>query len=265
MNNWTCTPKQLKHSSMISNQTTETVRTLKSEHSAPSLPVSARALERACCLRKTCQWPTSRLTTGGSPMPPTRRCPSKGIRMSLPPCNECPPRALGPISTRWGALKPLNEHVASEKRANSQRRGSPWEAYPCLLPNVAHQKAHGCPSPHAMSALPVHSARLGSLKSPQALERACCLGKTCQWLAHRGIISCCGIIVQMIYFPFCLPCYPYIDQRWCHFNDRFVLQHDSSGKFSFYFQLHCLFIFIFYIMIRVALVFIVTVAVELSF
>ena len=158
MNNWTCTPKQLKHSSMISNQTIETVRTLKSEHSAPSLPVSAQALKRACCLGKTCQWPTSRLTTGGSPMPPARRCPSKGTRMSLTPCYECPPRALCPVSTSRGAIKPSSEHVAEEKRANGQRRGSPRGAHPCLPPDVAHQKAHGCPSPHAMSVLLMHSA-----------------------------------------------------------------------------------------------------------
>ena len=50
--------------------------------------------------------------------------------------------------------------------------------------------------------------------------------------AHRGIISCCGITVQVMFsFPFCLPCYPYIDQRWCHFNEHFVLKHDSSGNF----------------------------------
>ena len=127
-------------------------------HSAPSLPVSARPLERACCLGKTCQWPTSRLTPGGSPMPPARRCPSKGTRTPLPPCNECPPRALGPVSARRGALEPSSEHVASEKLANGQRRGSPRGAHPCLPPDAAHQKAHGRPSPHATSALPVHSA-----------------------------------------------------------------------------------------------------------
>ena len=59
-------------------------------HSAPSLLVSARPLERACCLGKTCQWPTSRLTPGGSPMPPARRCPSKGTRMPLPPMQRVP-------------------------------------------------------------------------------------------------------------------------------------------------------------------------------
>ncbi len=238
-------------------------------HSAPSLPVSARPLERACCLGKTCQWPTSRLARGlthasrptlpikrhtdapppcnecppralgpvsarrgalepssehvaseklangqrrgsprGSPMPPARRCPSKGTRMPLPPCNEspsrvlgpssrlveepssprasmlprknvlvanvaahpgahpcprptlpierhtdapppcneCPPRALGPVSARRGALKPSSEHVASEKRAGGQRRGSP-RGSPMPPLDVAHRKAHGCPSP----------------------------------------------------------------------------------------------------------------------
>ncbi len=33
----------------------------------------------------------------GSPMPPPGSCPSKGTRMPLPPCNECPPRALGHV------------------------------------------------------------------------------------------------------------------------------------------------------------------------
>ena len=62
------------------------------------------------------------------------------------------------VSARRGALKPSSEHVASKKRANGQRRGSPRGPHPCLPPDAAHQKAHGRPSPHATSALPVHSA-----------------------------------------------------------------------------------------------------------
>ena len=77
-------------------------------HSIPSLLVSARLFERTCCLRKTCQWPTSWLT----------------------------PRA-----------------------------------HPCPLPDVAHRKAHGCPSPHATRALPGHlapSRLVEELSSPRA-------------------------------------------------------------------------------------------------
>ena len=147
-------------------------------HSAPSLPVSARPLERACCLGKTCQWPTSRLAPGGSPMPPARRCPSKGTRTPLPPCNECPPRALGPVSARRGALEPSSEHVASEKLANGQRRGSPRGLTHASRPTLPIERHTDAPPPHATRALPGCSApRLGSSRSPQALERACCLGK----------------------------------------------------------------------------------------
>ena len=63
---------------------------------------------------------------GGSPMPPARRCPSKGTRMPLPPMQGVPyPGARPPVSARRGALKPSSEHVALKKRASGQRRGSP--------------------------------------------------------------------------------------------------------------------------------------------
>ena len=46
--------------------------------------------------------------------------------------------------------------------------------------------------------------------------------------AHGSIISCCSIMVQMMFsFPFCLPSCPYIHQRWCDFNDWFVLIKDG--------------------------------------
>ena len=52
---------------------------------------------------------------GGSPMPPARRCPSKGTRMPLPPMQREPsPGARPLVSARRGALKPSSEHVASE-------------------------------------------------------------------------------------------------------------------------------------------------------
>ena len=162
-------------------------------------------------------------------------CPPCGH--ALPPMQRVPSPRTRPRPSP-SRLDPSSEHVASEKRANGQRRGSPRGAHPCLPPDAAHQKAHGRPSPHATSALPVHSApsrlaeepssehvaseklangqrrgsprglthaprptlpierhtdapppharsalpgcsapRLGSSRSPQALERACCLGK----------------------------------------------------------------------------------------
>ena len=90
-------------------------------------------------------------------MPPARRCPSKGTRMPLPPMQRVPSPGTRPRPSP-SRLDPSSEHVASEKRANGQRRGSPRGAHPCLPPDAAHQKAHGRPSPHATSALPVHSA-----------------------------------------------------------------------------------------------------------
>ena len=111
-------------------------------------------------------------------MPPARRCPSKGTRTPLPPCNECPPRALGPVSARRGALEPSSEHVASEKLANGQRRGSPRGLTHASRPTLPIERHTDAPPPHATRALPGCSApRLGSSRSPQALERACCLGK----------------------------------------------------------------------------------------
>ena len=90
-------------------------------HSAPSLPVSARPLERACCLGKACQWPASRLTPGAHPCLPPDVAHRKAHGCPSPPCNECPPRALGPVPAHRGALKPSSEHVASE-RSQTHRR-----------------------------------------------------------------------------------------------------------------------------------------------
>ena len=66
---------------------------------------SPQTLERACCLKKTCQWPTSRLI----------------------------PRD-----------------------------------HPCPSPEVSHRKAHRCPSPHATSALPVHSTPFRLVEEPSS-------------------------------------------------------------------------------------------------
>ncbi|RVW13955.1 hypothetical protein CK203_117739 [Vitis vinifera] len=105
--------------------------------------------------------------------PRTRPMPPCGH--ALPPCNECPPRALGPVPP--SRLDPSSEHVASEKRANGQTSRLAPGGSPMLPPDAAHQKAHGRPSPHATSALPVHSAPSRLAEEPRALERACCLGK----------------------------------------------------------------------------------------
>ena len=109
-----------------------------------------------------------------------RRGSPRGAHPCLPPdvahqkAHRCPsPNATSALlvhsaPTRRGALKPLSEHVASEKRANGQRRGSPRGAHPCLPPDVAHQKAYGCPSPHATSALLVHSAPSRLVEGPSS-------------------------------------------------------------------------------------------------
>ena len=104
-------------------------------------PVSTQALEGACCLEKTRQWPTSWLTLGGSPMPPAQRCPSKGTRMPL---------------LVHSTPSQLVEELSSPQASMPTSQLTPG-AHSCLLPDVAHRKAHGCPSPHATSALPVHS------------------------------------------------------------------------------------------------------------
>ncbi|XP_059589984.1 pollen-specific leucine-rich repeat extensin-like protein 1 [Vitis vinifera] len=85
---------------------------------------------------------------GGSPMPPARRCPSKGTRMPLPPMQREPsPGARPLVSARRGALKPSSEHVASEKTCQWPTSRLTPGAHPCPPPDVAHRKAHGCPSP----------------------------------------------------------------------------------------------------------------------
>ena len=85
---------------------------------------------------------------GGSPMPPARRCPSKGTRMPLPPMQREPsPGARPLVSARRGALKPSSEHVASEKTCQWPTSRLTPGAHPCPPLDVAHRKAHGCPSP----------------------------------------------------------------------------------------------------------------------
>ena len=72
---------------------------------------------------------------GGSPMPPARRCPSKGTRMPLPPMQRVPSPGTRP--------------------------------------------------------------RLGSSRSPQALERACCLGnEPCLYRSYEGFTRCSRVLVR---------------------------------------------------------------------
>nr|CAN75538.1 hypothetical protein VITISV_009643 [Vitis vinifera] len=105
--------------------------------------------------------------------------------MPLLPCNECPPCALGPVLAHRGALKPSIEHVASEKRANGQRRGSPRELThdpSSMLPIKRHTNA---PPPMQRVPSPCTRPHLGSSRNPQARKRACYLGKACQWPTLR--------------------------------------------------------------------------------
>ena len=85
--------------------------------SRPTLPIKRhtdappRALDpvsaRRGALKPSSEHANVAAHPGGSLMPSTRRCPSKGTWMPLPPCNERPSRALGPISTSWEVLKLL--------------------------------------------------------------------------------------------------------------------------------------------------------------
>ena len=123
-------------------------------HSAPSRLVEEPSNPRASMLpQKNVPVANVAAHPKGSPMPLARSFPSKGTQMPLPSCNECPPHALGPVSARRGTLKPSSEHVASEKHASGQSLDSPRGTHPCLLPDIAHQKAHRCPFPNATSAL----------------------------------------------------------------------------------------------------------------
>ena len=132
-------------------------------------PRSPRALERACCLGKACQWPASRLTPGAHPCLPPDVAHRKAHGCPSPPCNESPPRVLGPSSR-------LVEEPSSPRASMLPRKKTcQWPtsrltpgAHPCPPLDVAHRKAHGCPSPpcnecppRALGPVP---ARRGALK-----------------------------------------------------------------------------------------------------
>ena len=78
---------------------------------------SPRALERACCLGKACQWPTSRLTPGAHPCLPPDVAHRKAHGCPSPPCNESPPRVLGPPSR-------LVEEPSSPRASMLPRKGA---------------------------------------------------------------------------------------------------------------------------------------------
>ncbi|XP_059599256.1 uncharacterized protein LOC132255227 [Vitis vinifera] len=106
---------------------------------------------------------------GGSPMPPARRCPWKGTRMPLPPMQREPsPGARSLVSARRGALKPSSEHVASEKRASGQRRGSPRGLTHAPRPTLPIERHTDAPPSHATSALPGHSAPSRLVEEPSS-------------------------------------------------------------------------------------------------
>ena len=118
-------------------------------HSAPSRLAEEPSSPRASMLpRKSLPMASVAAHPGGSPMPPARRCPSKGTRMPLTPMQREPsPGARPLVSARRGALKPSSEHVASEKTCQWPTSRLTPGAHPCPPPDVAHRKAHGCPSP----------------------------------------------------------------------------------------------------------------------
>ena len=172
-------------------------------HSAPSLPVSARPLERACCLGKACQWPASRLTPGAHPCLPPDVAHRKAHGCPSPPCNESPPRVLGPSSR-------LVEEPSSPRASMLPRKN-------VLVANVAAHPggspmppARRCPSKGTRMPLPPMQRvpspgtrpRPGSSRSPQALERACCLRKEpdasspCLYRSYEGFTRCSRVLVR---------------------------------------------------------------------
>ena len=172
-------------------------------HSAPSLPVSARPLERACCLGKACQWPASRLTPGAHPCLPPDVAHRKAHGCPSPPCNESPPRVLGPSSR-------LVEEPSSPRASMLPRKN-------VLVANVAAHPggspmppARRCPSKGTRMPLPPMQRvpspgtrpRPGSSRSLQALERACCLRKEpdasspCLYRSYEGFTRCSRVLVR---------------------------------------------------------------------
>ena len=172
-------------------------------HSAPSLPVSARPLERACCLGKTCQWPTSRLAPGGSPMPPARRCPSKGTRMPLPPMQREPsPGARPLVSSR------LVEEPSSPRASMLPRKSLPMASVAAHPGGSPMPPARRCPSKGTRMPLPPMQRvpspgtrpRPGSSRSPRA--SVCCLRKEpdasspCLYRSYEGFTRCSRVLVR---------------------------------------------------------------------
>ena len=145
-------------------------------------PRSPRALKRACCLEKPCQWPTTRLTLRGSPMPPTQCCPSKGTHISLSPCNVCSTCALGPFLGLSRSSQALDRACCLGKTCQWLMLQLAPGAHPCHPSNAAHIKAHKCPSsstlpierhmdvyfPHATSALLARSVSSWLVEEPSS-------------------------------------------------------------------------------------------------
>ena len=88
-------------------------------------------------------------------------------------------------------MPPSSPRHANAKRARPRHRGEPSHATavtPCPVHAAPRTRPmppmRTRPPPHATSALPAHSAPSLPV-SARPLERACCLGKACQWPASR--------------------------------------------------------------------------------
>ena len=92
-------------------------------HSAPSRLAEEPSSPRASMLPRK-SLPMASVAAhprGAHPCLPPDAAHRKAHGCPSPPCNECPPRALGPVPARRGAFKPSSERVASE-RSQTHRR-----------------------------------------------------------------------------------------------------------------------------------------------
>ena len=108
------------------------------------------------------------------PMPPMRTRPPPHATSALPGCSA--PR-LG--STPRASMLPRKNVPMANVAAHP---GGLTHASRPTLPIKRHTDA---PPPMQRVPSPCTRPRLGSPRSPRALERACCLGKACQWPASR--------------------------------------------------------------------------------
>ena len=154
---------------------------------------SPRALKRACCLGKPCQWPITRLTHASHPTLPIKRHTYIPFPMQwvLSPRTRPLYRLVKELSSPWASMLPWKNVPITNVTARA--RGSPMppaQRYPYKgtrmspIPDVAHQKVHGCLSPPCNECPPHVLGLVSACRG--ALDRACCLGKTCQWAMLRS-------------------------------------------------------------------------------